>query len=128
MMELRPANILLGTALLVGASTVAFPFVDSLGGLGTNLFQIVTVFGFTIAGAITSFSYADTHHAVEWCCSLVPNLIFFLIPALGIYEAAHGRWPARCSIAIVGWCAFYLASVFLALSGDRRSITFTWKN
>ena len=111
-MELRPANVLLGSALLVGASTAVFPVVDRLGGLGTNLFQVVTIFGFTIAGAITSFTYADTHHWLGWCCSFFPNLVFFLIPSVGIYEATRGRWPARCSVAIVGWCVFYLASVF----------------
>ena len=107
----RAKQILLAVTLLVGLSTAAFPFVDASGG-GTNLFVIVGVFGFSVAGAMTSFQYADTHHALGWCCALVLNLFFFLIPAAGIWRAARHRSQAWCSVAIIGWCVFYLASLF----------------
>jgi hypothetical protein len=104
-MELRPPMALWGTALLVAVSTAAFPFIDTSGG-GPTLFDFVTVFGFQLAGAVTSFQYADTHHALGWWCSLGPNLMFFLIPAAGIWRITRHRAQAWCTIAIVLWCVF----------------------
>jgi hypothetical protein len=108
--------ILFGTTLLAGVSTAAFPFAEIFG-RETSLFECVSLAGFSLAAAVTSFQYADTHHALVWCCALVPNLLFFLIPAAGIWGAARNRWQAWCSVAIIGWCVFYLASLFWLFPG-----------
>ena len=113
---MRPTRILFATSLLVALSTAAFPFFEASGG-DTNLFDIVAIYGFLLAGAMTSQQYADPHHALAWCCALVPNLLLFLIPAAGIWRAAHNRWQTWCSVAIVGWCVFYLASLFWLFPG-----------
>jgi hypothetical protein len=111
-MQLRPGMILFGAIFLVGLSTAAFPFID----VGTTLFQIVVIYGFGLAQSVTSSDYADTHHALVWCCALVPNLAFFLIPAGGIWLATNDRrrW---CAAATLGWCIFYLACLFWLFPG-----------
>jgi hypothetical protein len=108
-MPLRPTKILLATACLVGASTAAFPNVT---GYGTILFQLVALNAWGIVADITSGSYADTHHPVVWSVALVLNLMVFLIPAIGIWLAGRKRWPTGCSVAMFGWCVFYLLSLF----------------
>lgn len=106
---MRPTKILLAAACMVGASTVA---LINASGYGTSLDQIVELGAASIVAAITSDRFADTHHPVVWSVALVWNLILFLIPATGIWLAARKRWPAACSVAILAWCLFYLASLF----------------
>jgi hypothetical protein len=108
-MPFRPTPILLATACVVGASTVVFPNVT---GYGTILFQIIALGAWALVATITSGLYADTHHPVVWCVALVLNLIAYLTPAAGIWLAFRKRWPTSCSIAIFGWCALFLASLF----------------
>ena len=101
--------VLLITGGLVAASTAALPLVA---GFGTNLFQIVFFLGFGIVQALTSFDYADTHHAVAWCGAVIPNLTFYSLPAFGIWKASSKRSPTWRPAAILAWCLFYLASLF----------------
>src|SRR3954468_9594519 len=106
-MLLRPTKILLGAACIVGASTAALPSVT---GYGTILFQLVALDAWAIVAGMTSGFYSDTHHPVVWSVALVLNVMLFLIPATGIWLAARKRWSAACSVVILGWCGFYLAS------------------
>jgi hypothetical protein len=106
---MHPTSILFVAACMVGASTIALPYVT---GYGTILFQNVALHAWGIVASLASGLYADTHHPVVWSVALVLNLVFFLIPATGIWIAAHNRWPVWCSAAILAWCVFYLASLF----------------
>jgi len=108
-MPLRPTKMLLAAACIVGASTAALPGVT---GYGTILFQLVAFGAWGFAASVTSGRYVDTHHALLWSVALALNLAAFLIPAAGIWLAAHKRWPAVCSVAILVWCLFYLLSLF----------------
>ena len=108
-MPLHPTKVLLATAGLIGASTAAPPSVT---GYGTILFQIVALGAWGIVAALSSGLYADTHHPVVWSVALVLNLLLFLIPAAVIWLTARKRWPVGCSVAILAWSVFYLASLF----------------
>jgi hypothetical protein len=90
-MPSRETTILVATACMVGASTVAIPYVT---GYGTILCQWVALGPWGIVARITSGPYADTHHPVVYSFALLLNLIFFLIPATGIWVTARGA----CSI------------------------------
>jgi len=94
---------------MIAASTAAFP---SITGYGTNLFQAVALNAWVIVAAITSGLYADTHHPIVWSVALMLNLLLFLIPAAGVWLVAKKRWPVACSVAILSWSLFYLASLF----------------
>ena len=100
---------LLATTCVVAASTAALPTIT---GYGTDLFQIVVLGAFAFTGAITSFDYADKHHAPVYAVALVLNLMLFLMPAIAICLVGRERWPNWCSVAIVAWCGFYMASLF----------------
>jgi hypothetical protein len=108
-MPLHPTKVLLAAACMVGASTAALPSVT---GYGTIVFQIVAFSAWDIAVSITSGRYVDRHHALLWSVALILNLALFLIPATGIWFAARKRWSVACSVAILAWCMFYLASLF----------------
>jgi hypothetical protein len=108
-MALHPTKILIAAACMVGASTAA---LLNVAGYGTVLSQIVVLGAWFVVAAITSGAYADTHHSVLWPVALSLNLILFLIPASGIWLATSKPRPSWCSVAILGWLAFYLASLF----------------
>lgn len=108
-MPLHPTKVLLAAGGVIAATTAALP---SITGYGTILFQVVALGAWGIVAAITSGLYADTHHPVVWSVALVLNLLLFLIPAAGVWLVARKRWPAACSVAILSWSLFYLASLF----------------
>jgi hypothetical protein len=108
-MALQPTKTLLTTACFVGASTALLPRVT---GYGTDLFQIVALGAWMLVARATSGEYADRHHPAMWFVALCLNLLLFLVPTTGIWLVARRRWPERCSLAIVGFGLFYIASLF----------------
>jgi hypothetical protein len=52
------------------------------------------------------------NHWALWPIVGIINIMVFAIPALGLWLAGQKRWPLWCSIAILAWCAFYIASLF----------------
>lgn len=105
-----PNRVLALCAVVVAASTAVLP---SIGGYGTVLFQVVVLGAWRILAAVTSDQYADLHHGPLWVIALVLNLILFLILATAVWLVMRRRWPAACAAAIIAWCGFYLASLFL---------------
>ena len=106
---LQPTKILLAATALVGVSTAVLPNVT---GYGTNLFQVVALGAWGIVAAVTSGLYADTHHPVVWSVAFVLNVLLFIVPGGIIWLLGRRRWPIGSSVAILAWCAFYLASLF----------------
>lgn len=105
-----PTKILMATAGAVGASTALLP---SITGYGTVLFQLVVLGAWAIVARVASGAYADTHHAPVWILALVINVFLFLVPAATVWLLSRRRWPVACSIALVAWCGFYLASLLV---------------
>ena len=108
--QFSPTKVLIATAGIIAASTALLPLIS---GYGTILFQFVALGAWSILAALTSGTYADTHHPLVWSIALAINLALFLIPALGIWLPCRRIWPIVCSAVIVGWSIFYLASLFM---------------
>ena len=108
-MRFHPTKVLIVAACMVGASTA--PLLN-VAGYGTILGQIVVLGAWFMVASITSGLYADTHHFVLWPVAVVLNLTLYLVPATGIWLAVRKRWPPWCSVVIVVWLMFYVASLF----------------
>jgi hypothetical protein len=108
-MRFHPTKVLIAATCMVGASTA--PLLN-IAGYGTVLSQIIVLGAWWMVIAITPGLYADTHHSVLLPVALVLNLILYLIPATVMWLSTRKRWPSWCSLAIVVWLAFYLASLF----------------
>ena len=100
---------LIAVSTAVGVGTA---FLPGITGYGTKLSQIVVLGAYAIIAAITSNNFADQHHGPIWLVALFLNLLLFLIPAFIIWLSMRRR-QVSCSITLLGWCAFYLASLFL---------------
>ena len=105
-----PGRVLLGSTLLVGASTIP---LSSVTGYGTVPFQVVAFSAWNVLARMTSAVYADTHHGSVWVVAAILNMTYFLIPATGIYLPTRRRWPTFSAVGILAWLGFYLASLFV---------------
>jgi hypothetical protein len=105
-----PNRTLLASLVAVAASTAAFPWIR---GYGTDLFQIVALGAAALVARVTSDAYADQHLAPVLAVALVLNLVLFGLPATLIWGVTRVRWKRFCVYALLSWCAFYVASLFL---------------
>jgi hypothetical protein len=101
---------ILVTTGLVAASTLLFPLV---GGYGTVLFQLITLNAWIAIANTTSQHFADFHHGAVIAVALVLNLAGFMVVALPIWLLRKKLRPLVGSIALVIWCLFYLACLFV---------------
>jgi hypothetical protein len=108
-MRLLPQRVLLLTAGAVGVSTA---FLPSVTGYGTILFQAVVLGAWGIVASLTSGKCADLHHGSVWSVAFILNLILFLIPALIVWLVLRKSSPKTCSIVMLVWFVFYMASLF----------------
>ena len=109
-MKLSPNIVLFSSTGAVGASTVILPTIT---GYGTILDQTVVLGAWGIVAALTTSTYADQHHMPVWVVAFILNILFFLVPAFVVWIVARKRWPQICSVFLITWCLFYLASLFL---------------
>ena len=109
-MTLTPNRTFAASLGAVAASTVALPWI---GGYGTVLFQVVVLGAWSLLAHLTSQTYADRHHVPLFAIALIINVLLFAIPATLIWTLTRTRWPRASMYALVCWCAFYLASLFV---------------
>jgi hypothetical protein len=109
MRYLTPTRVLLASAVAVGASTAALPFVT---GYGTQLFAAVALSAWSVVAGVASAPFADAHHGPVWFVALFVNLAFFLVPAVPVFFATRRRWPMLSTLLTSAWLAFYLAALF----------------
>ena len=109
-MKPSPDQTLVATVGVVGLSSLFLPFV---GGYGTVLFQIVVLNGAAIAARLTSSAFAVRNRELIWGAALLLNVAAFAIPAALIWLGSRKWWPGLSVGLLCGWCAFYLASLFV---------------
>jgi hypothetical protein len=107
---LTPDRTFVASLGAVAASSLALPWV---GGYGTVLFQVVVFGAWSLLAKMTSQIYADRHHAPLWLLALILNVLLYAVPATAIWAFTRKRWPRFSAYALLGWGAFYLASLFV---------------
>jgi hypothetical protein len=104
-----PKVLLLGSTVVVGATSALLP---SVSGCGTILFQMVVLGAWGIVARISSGAFADAHHGPVWIVALLLNLGLFLVLALPVYLLTRRKAAGLGAVALVAWLAFYIACLF----------------
>ena len=105
-----PDKTLIGSETAVALTTLTFPFVT---GYGTVLYQVVVLGAWGIVARLTSGQFADLHHSALWSVALVLNLVAFSLIAIPVWALLRSRAPRISSIAVIFWCALYVALLFV---------------
>jgi len=105
-----PSHALLGSLILVAATTLFFPSVE---GYGTRLFQVVDLGAWALVAAVTSGAFADRHHFIIWPLAGVLNVLFFSFVAVPMYLLLHRRAPVLIQLILAVWLLFYVAGLFV---------------
>jgi hypothetical protein len=82
-------------------------FLPIVKGYGTILFQIVTLYGWHSAQALTSPGFVRNHREFGWSFAA-----FASTPTFFIWLICRNRWLNVGRLVISIWCAFYIASLF----------------
>jgi len=104
----------LGVVVLVaiGAVAISSLALPSVRGYGTIWFQIVTLYGWHFAQAVTSVGFVQRHREWGWAVAGLLNTIMFAIPTLVVWWVCRTRWSNVGRLLVAVWCVFYLASLF----------------
>jgi hypothetical protein len=105
-----PDKTFIGSETALALTTLTFPFVT---GYGTVLFQVVDLGAWGIVARLTSGQFADLHHNAVWSVALVLNLAAFSLIAIPVWALFRSRAPRVSSIAVIVWCALYVALLFV---------------
>lgn len=115
-MQPTPGKVLAGTTGAVVASTA---LLTSVTGYGTLLSQAVLLGSWSVVARLVSSRFADQHDGTVWGVAALVNSLLFFVPALVIYAVTRRKRPRLGVGLLLGWCLFYLASLFWLLpAGD----------
>lgn len=115
-MQVSTRKVLTGTTGAVAASTALLSLAT---GYGTLLSQAVVLGSWGVVARLVSSGFADQHDGIVWGVVALINSLLFLTPALAIYAVTRRKQPRLGAGLLLGWCLFYLASLFwLFPAGD----------
>lgn len=97
-----------GTAV----AAVSSVFLAVLGGYGTIHRQFVTLYGWSIAQAVSPAENAEPPLVLTMLFAGLLNVLVFLVPALIIWFVCRDKWPKVGRNLIVAWCVLFLATLF----------------